>query len=229
MSGRDGEPAGLSSTFGPAAATKAVLPAATIRNGAATWNGGATRDDAETRDDAATRDDDATRAEGTDATAPADRVDITAPTPQEEPTTEPEQDERGPVEAARPSDGPSRRGRSRSPRAKGIPRAQGRRAPRPVVVRDPRQVDMILLAVLEHAPRSRAELLDLITSRSLGRFVPARDQVTHRLIYLERNRLLVRSPGQRRYRVTDLGVRVLNGRVRAWRQFVDGMDALIDG
>ncbi|RTL70445.1 MAG: hypothetical protein EKK42_02885 [Pseudonocardiaceae bacterium] len=95
-------------------------------------------------------------------------------------------------------------------------------------MRDPRQVDMILLAVLEHAPRSRAELLDMVASRSLGRFVPARDQVTHRLIYLERNRLLVRSPGRRRYRVTELGVRVLNGRVRAWRQFVDGMDALIE-
>ncbi|MBN9107243.1 MAG: hypothetical protein J0I34_00545 [Pseudonocardia sp.] len=188
MSGRDGEPAGLGSTFGPAAARRARLPAAAARVGEAIEE---------------------------------ERMDTPAPPSEQEPDPH-----GGSAGAARSPDGPPRRAETRRP---GKKQAQRGRTPRPVVVRDPRQVDMILLAVLEHAPRSRAELLDMVASRSLGRFVPARDQVTHRLIYLERNRLLVRSPGRRRYRVTELGARVLNGRVRAWRQFVDGMDALIEG
>lgn len=197
---------GLASAFGPAAAsrTRARPPRPT---------GTASDDHSQPR--AASRDGRGHAADGgRRAAAEPDRsrVDRGGPTRR---SSHGEADD--PAPAVRQSD--RRPGRADHP-------AAPRRRTRPIVVRDPHQVDMILLAVLEQGPRTRAALLDLGTTRAAGRIVPAREQVIRRLGHLERNRL-VRRGADRRYRVTAVGARILASRVQRWRVFVGAIEALL--
>lgn len=98
-----------------------------------------------------------------------------------------------------------------------------------IVVRDPRQVDMLLLAALHGTPRTRGEAVEIIRERTRGRLVPIREEVPRRLGYLERNRLVCRSGDGRRFRSTELGDRVLLGRLRELGSLIDAVDALLGG
>jgi DNA-binding PadR family transcriptional regulator len=94
-------------------------------------------------------------------------------------------------------------------------------------VRDPRQVDMLLLAVLHGTPRTSGEAVEIIRERTGGRLVPSRGQVLSRFGYLERNRLVCRPGGGRRFRSTELGDRVLLSRLRELESLMRGVDALL--
>jgi hypothetical protein len=96
-------------------------------------------------------------------------------------------------------------------------------------VRDPRQIDMLLLAVLHGKPRTRSEAAEIIRGRTSGRLVPIREQLLGRFGYLERNRLVCRSSDGRRYRSTELGDRVLLGRLRELDSLIHGVEALLGG
>jgi hypothetical protein len=88
---------------------------------------------------------------------------------------------------------------------------------------------MLLLAVLHGRPRTRSEAAEIIRGRTGGRLVPLREQLLGRFGYLERNRLVCRSDDGRRYRSTELGDRVLLGRLRELDSLIHGVEALLDG
>jgi hypothetical protein len=98
-----------------------------------------------------------------------------------------------------------------------------------ILVRDPRHVDMLLLAVLHGTPRTRGEAAEIIRGRTGGRLVPVREQVLSRFGYLERNRLVCRTGDGRHFRATELGDRVLLSRLRELESLIHGVDALLGG
>ncbi|MGI5133033.1 hypothetical protein ACQEVB_39970 [Pseudonocardia sp. CA-107938] len=94
-------------------------------------------------------------------------------------------------------------------------------------MRDPRHVDVLLLAALHGTPRTRSEAVEIIRCRTGRRLVPLHAEVHRRLGYLERNRLVRRTGEGRRFRTTELGVRVLIGRLRELDALIQGVDALV--
>jgi PadR family transcriptional regulator, regulatory protein PadR len=94
-------------------------------------------------------------------------------------------------------------------------------------------VDLLVLAVLEHAPAHGYRVVEALRARSAGIFALAEGTVYPALHRLERSGL-ARSrwqtvDGRRRrvYRLTRAGTVALARRRRHWRAFADGMAAVL--
>lgn len=120
-----------------------------------------------------------------------------------------------------------------APTPTGTRRRSGTRVPRrrflAVEVRDRQHVDALLLAAARRGASSGRAFIDLVRQRSDGVFVLSERTVYHELRRLKKERLIqVRWSGDaRRYRLTDLGERVLATRRRQLEAYAHGFDGVL--
>ncbi|WP_181780385.1 PadR family transcriptional regulator [Pseudonocardia pini] len=121
--------------------------------------------------------------------------------------------------------GATRRGR---PARRRTTAPAGRRPPprrRPLRIRDPHQLDLLLLAVVERRPGNGHAVHDLLRELSGGAFDPTIQGILRRLRRLTSNRLVTRDTRDRHYVLTPLGERIL----AAWRREWAAYSAAVDG
>jgi hypothetical protein len=134
-----------------------------------------------------------------------------------------------------PAGGPVERNGRPEPRRTRTPGRSGgpdrRRASRPrygeVRLRDARQLDLLILAVVEGRPENGRVVHETIRRRSDGVFQPSLQGTYHRLHRLKNDRLITLGPDRRHYRLTPLGERILAARRREWAAFAHGVDRIV--
>ncbi|MCE0764007.1 PadR family transcriptional regulator [Pseudonocardia kujensis] len=120
--------------------------------------------------------------------------------------------------------------RTRTPGRSGAPDRRTR-PPRPrygeVRLRDARQLDFLILAVVEGRPENGRVVHETLRKRSDGVFQPSLQGTYHRLHRLKNDRLITLGPDRRHYRLTPLGERILAARRREWAAFAHGVDRIV--
>ncbi|GAA2903906.1 hypothetical protein GCM10010472_72730 [Pseudonocardia halophobica] len=132
---------------------------------------------------------------------------------------------------------PSRTGTTRRHERNGLPEPRRtRRSTEPtarrarhgeVRLRDGRQLDLLILAIVEERPENGRVVHDLLRERSDGVFQPSLQGTYHRLHRLKNDRLITLGPARRNYRLTPLGERILAARRREWAAFRHGFDKVL--
>ncbi|WP_345377753.1 PadR family transcriptional regulator [Pseudonocardia yuanmonensis] len=111
------------------------------------------------------------------------------------------------------------------------PAVRKARTPRPrygeVRLRDARQLDLLILAVVEDRPENGRVVHRMLRERSDGVFQPSLQGTYHRLHRLKNDRLITLGPARRNYRLTPLGERILASRRREWAAFAHGVDRVV--
>jgi DNA-binding PadR family transcriptional regulator len=99
-----------------------------------------------------------------------------------------------------------------------------------VDVRDRQQIDTLLLAVAAKEPASGREFIERVRKGSDGVFVLPLRTVYHELHRLTKDRLIevMWHGGARRYRLTQLGERILATRRRQWVAFARGFHGMLE-
>jgi DNA-binding PadR family transcriptional regulator len=213
----------LSSTFGAAAAVLAPSPR---RRRTPADNGARPHEQHTTVDEQdVTTDEQDTTTDHPGADHPgADRQD-TPPddhdTPTDESGTEPMRTESGATRRGRPAGR-----RSTRPTAKRRPAPPHRRVGR-LRIRDPHQLDLLLLAVVERRPGNGHAVHDLLRELSDGAFDPTIQGVLRALRRLTSNRLVTRDTDDRHYELTPLGDRILAAWRREWAAFSSAVDDVV--
>lgn len=91
-------------------------------------------------------------------------------------------------------------------------------------------LDFLLLAMIRREPRDAQSVRRELDERFGARSAPSAQAVYSMLSYLKRNRLIRPLPADpRRFLLTALGRRSLDTRIREWRSFKEGAEALLDG
>jgi DNA-binding PadR family transcriptional regulator len=91
-------------------------------------------------------------------------------------------------------------------------------------------LDFLLLAMIRREPRDAQSVRRELGERFGARSAPSAQAVYSMLSYLKRNRLIRPLPADpRRFLLTALGRRSLDTRIREWRSFTEGAEALLDG
>lgn len=92
-------------------------------------------------------------------------------------------------------------------------------------------VDLLVLCALRRGPADGPGVMERVRTDSHGAFTAPERTIYRTLHRLARNRLLERRPDPRSGRpgwaLSDVGARVTTARVREWRAFVRGMDAVV--
>ncbi|WP_433503899.1 PadR family transcriptional regulator [Pseudonocardia halophobica] len=132
---------------------------------------------------------------------------------------------------------PSRTGTTRRHERNGLPeprRTRRRTGPTArrarhgeVRLRDARQLDLLILAIVEERPENGRVVHNLLRERSDGVFQPSLQGTYHRLHRLKNDRLITLGPARRSYRLTPLGERILAARRREWAAFRHGFDKVL--
>ncbi|MCW0213338.1 MAG: PadR family transcriptional regulator [Pseudonocardia sp.] len=105
--------------------------------------------------------------------------------------------------------------------------APSRRRAGPLRIRDPHQLDLLLLAVIERRPGNGDAVHGLLRDLSHGAFDPSAQGLYRRLHKLRSNRLITRDAPDRRYTLTPLGNRILAAWRREWAAFSSGVDDVL--
>ena len=91
-------------------------------------------------------------------------------------------------------------------------------------------VELLVLVTLRRGPASGRELAERLRADSGGGLAPPPTTIQKTLHHLARHGLveLGADTERRRYRLTELGIRIARARVRAWRSLRRAVDRVLD-
>ncbi|WP_433032242.1 PadR family transcriptional regulator [Actinomycetospora sp. CA-053990] len=125
---------------------------------------------------------------------------------------------------------PAPRGARRSARASGSTAGTANRRWGSVRMASQEHVELLVLVTLRRGPASGRELAERLRADSGGGLAPPPTTIQKTLHHLARHGLveLGADTERRRYRLTELGMRIVRARVRAWRSLRRAVDRVLD-
>ena len=125
---------------------------------------------------------------------------------------------------------PAPRGARRSAPASGSTAGTANRRWGSVRMASQEHVELLVLVTLRRGPASGRELAERLRADSGGGLAPPPTTIQKTLHHLARHGLveLGADTERRRYRLTELGMRIARARVRAWRSLRRAVDRVLD-